>query len=367
MPVTVLVCPLNWGLGHATRCIPVIRQLLERNCRVVVAASGASLNMLQQELESGVEYEEFPGKEISYSRGKFMILKLTAQLPAFLFSIYKEYRWIQKQVKRIKPDIIISDNRYGARSKSAVSVFITHQLFVQMPPRLRLFQGIANRINHMFIRAFDNCWVPDFPDTPGLSGELSHYRQLPFVQFTGPLSRFSETQNYQGAGFSGNLPRNFILVILSGPEPQRSILEEKLKKELREYVLVGFRAVPGDMRLKKSGKHYWFDHGNSDLMGWCLKYCRVVVSRSGYTTLMDMAVFGKKAVLIPTPGQTEQEYLAGLFSRKNYTVLLDQKDLSGIHDALAECETLAGVPEITGSGLLSKCINRVLQDAEKNQ
>jgi uncharacterized protein (TIGR00661 family) len=367
MPVTILVCPLNWGLGHATRCIPLIRQLMERNCRVVVAASGASLKLLQQEFGSWVEYKEFPGKEISYSLGRFMILKLTTQLPAFLYSIYKEYRWIQKQVKHIKPDIIISDNRYGARSGAAVSVFMTHQLFVRMPPRLRLFQGLANRINHMFIRAFNHCWVPDFSDAPGLSGDLSHRRQLPFVQFIGPLSRFLAIENYKGSGVSDRLPRDFILVILSGPEPQRSLLEEKLKDELSEEVLVGFRAVPGKMQLEKSGNHYWFDHGNVDLMGWCMKNCRLVISRSGYTTLMDLAVFGKKAVLIPTPGQTEQEYLAGLFSRQKYSVSFDQKDLSGIREALAECETLAGVPETSDSVLLSKCIDQVLKEVEKNQ
>ncbi len=367
MQVTVLVCPLNWGLGHATRCIPLIRQLIDENCRVIIAASGATLNLLKQEFGSGVEYEDFPGKEIRYSRGKFMILKLTAQLPAFLYSIYKEYRWMQKQVKCIKPDIIISDNRYGARSGSAVSVFLTHQLFVQMPPRLRLFQRLANSINHIFIRAFDHCWVPDVPDTPGLSGNLSHQRHLPFVRFTGPLSRFSVDKEYICSGYHDLLPRNFILVILSGPEPQRSILEDKLKEELSEEVLVGFRAVPGKMQLKKSENHYWFDHGDTDMMGWCLKNCRAVISRSGYTTLMDMAVFGKKAVLISTPGQTEQEYLAGLFSRQNYTVSLAQRDLSGIKDALVKSQILAGVPEISDSGLLGKCINQVLKEAEKNQ
>ncbi|MBW6480088.1 MAG: hypothetical protein K0B37_11725 [Bacteroidales bacterium] len=367
MPATILVCPLSWGLGHATRCIPVIRQFINNNCRVVIAASGVSLALLQQEFGPAVEYEEFPGKEIRYSQGRFFILKLSMQLPAFLFSIYKEYRWIQKQVKRIKPDIIISDNRYGARSKSAVSVFITHQLFVRMPPKLRLFQRFVNNINHIFISAFDHCWVPDVPEAPGLSGDLSHYRHLPFVQFAGLLSRFSAFEKYKAAGVSDQLPRNFFLVILSGPEPQRTILEEKLKEALGEEVLVGFRGIPGKMQLEKTGNHFWFDHGNPDLMGWCLENCRAVISRSGYTTLMDMAVFGKKAVLIPTPGQTEQEYLAVLFNKNNYTVSLDQKDISGLKDALVKCETLSGVPEVSDSGLLHKCIDKLLQDTEKNQ
>jgi uncharacterized protein (TIGR00661 family) len=367
MPATVLVCPLNWGLGHATRCIPVIRQFIHKNCRVIVAASGASLELLRQEFGTTVEYEEFPGKVIRYSRGKFMILKLSMQLPAFLLSIYKEYIWIQKQVKGIKPDIIISDNRYGARSGSAISVFITHQLYVQMPPKLRLFQQLANTINHWFIRAFDHCWVPDVPEVPGLSGNLSHHRQLPFVQFTGPLSRFSAFERYGADGVSDQLPQKFFLVILSGPEPQRSILEEKLKETLSEEVLVGFRGVPGKTELNKTGNHYWFDHGNPDLMGWCLKNCRAVISRSGYTTLMDMAVFGKKAVFIPTPGQTEQEYLAALYDSMNYTVSLDQKKISAIKDALEKCEALSGVPDIADTGLLKKCIDKLLQETEKNQ
>ncbi len=367
MQPKVLVCPLNWGLGHATRCIPIIRQLMKKNCRVVIAASGASLALLQEEFGSEVKYEEFPGKEIKYSRGRFMILKLSTQLPAILYSIFKEYRWMKQNVKRIKPHIIISDNRYGARSKSAVSVFITHQLFVRMPPKLRLFQRLANRINHMFIRAFDYCWVPDIPDAPGYSGDLTHYRKLAFVKFTGPLSRFSATENYTGADFSDQLPGNFILAILSGPEPQRSILEEKLREILKDEVLVGFRAIPGKMKLKKTRKHYWFDHGNSDLMRWCLKNCRAVVSRSGYSTLMDMAVFGNKAVLIPTPGQTEQEYLAKMFNRENYAVSVDQKNITGLKYALEKCQTFAGVPEIKNSDLLNNCIYQVLKQAEKNQ
>ncbi|TVQ86419.1 MAG: glycosyl transferase family 28 [Bacteroidetes bacterium] len=361
MSKTILVCPLNWGLGHASRCIPVIREFLKRNCRVVVAASGAPLAMLRDEFGDDAEYMIFPGKEIKYSRGKFMILKLTGQLPGFLFSMYQEYRWIKKITKTLKPDIIISDNRYGARSRSVYSVFITHQLFVRMPPKLRIFQGLSEMINRMFIHAFHECWVPDFPDAPGLSDDLSHKKSINNVFFTGPLSRFQNPEEYKGEEFAFQLPDDFILVLLSGPEPQRSILEDKLSKELEHETVIWFRGLPGNIGLKKTGNHFRFDHGNEQLMGYCLKKARLVICRSGYSTIMDLAVFGKKAILIPTPGQTEQEYLAEMLHNQSYVVSVNQKNLFELHKDIPLAEKLKGIPQMGNSALLADYAGRVLK------
>lgn len=361
MPVKVLVCPLNWGLGHATRCIPVIRAFLDRDCLITVAASGASLELLRQEFGTSVAYEEFPGKEIRYSRGRFMILKLTMQLPAFLVSIVKEHYRVRRKIKLLQPQIVVSDNRYGARSKHALSVFISHQLFVQMPPRLKSFQGFVNRINYIFLKAFDRCWVPDMENPPGLSGALTHQNPLPFVDFIGPLSRFHDIESYKRHDLAGELPQNFNLVILSGPEPQRTILEEKLKDELKDETVVWFRALPGNTELQRSGRHYFFNHGSTSLMGYCIHKARMVISRSGYTTVMDLAVFGKKAVLIPTPGQTEQEYLAQLLDKQQMAATIEQKNIAQLQESMKKAESFRGI-SVSGNGsLLKYYVDKVLK------
>ena len=361
MSKTILVCPLNWGLGHASRCIPVIREFLARGCRVVIAASGAPLAMLRDEFGDDAEYAIFPGKEIKYSRGRFMILKLTGQLPGFLFSMYREHRWIKKTVKTLKPDVVISDNRYGARSRSVYSVFITHQLFVRMPPKLRIFQGLSEIINRIFIHAFHECWVPDFPDAPGLSGELSHKKSINNVFFTGPLSRFRNPEEYNRKKLAFQLPIDFILVLLSGPEPQRTILEEKLSKELEHETVIWFRGLPGNHELKKTGNHYLFDHGSVQLMGYCIKKARLVICRSGYSTIMDLAIFGKKAIFIPTPGQTEQEYLAEILHKQSIVVSVKQKNLFELRKKISIAEKLKGLPQLDNPALLADCVKRVLK------
>ncbi len=361
MPAKVLVCPLNWGLGHATRCIPVVHAFLEHNCTVTVAASGASLELLRNEFGNRVAYEEFPGKEIRYSRGRFMILKLTLQLPAFLVSMIKEYFWIRRKVKLLQPQIIISDNRYGVRSKHVLSVFISHQIFVQMPPKLKPFQSSANLINHIFLKAFDHCWAPDIENPPGLSGALTHHKPLPFVDFVGPLSRFQDVENYNRHGMAGKLPENFILVILSGPEPQRSILEEKLQRELKDETVVWFRALPGNTALQRSGNHYLFNHGNTSLMGYCIHKARMVISRSGYTTVMDLAVFGKKAVLIATPGQTEQEYLAQQLEKHQMAEALKQKNILRLQESMKKAESFRGITVSGNGSLLKYHVDKILK------
>ena len=361
MPVKVLVCPLNWGLGHATRCIPVIRAFLERNCTVTVAASGASLELLRQEFGNRVVYEEFPGKQIRYSRGRFMILKLTLQLPAFLISMVKEHLWISRKVKLIQPQIVISDNRYGARSKHVLSVFISHQVFVQMPPKLKPFQNFANYINHIFLKAFDHCWAPDMENPPGLSGALTHHKPVPFIDFIGPLSRFRDVENYNRHGQADELPENFILVILSGPEPQRTILEEKLQRELKEETVVWFRALPGNTALQRSGNHFLFNHGSTALMGYCIQKARMVISRSGYTTVMDLEVFGKKAVLIPTPGQTEQEYLAQLLDKEQMAAFIKQKNTSQLQESMKKAESYRGIFVSDSASLLRFHVDKLLK------
>lgn len=359
----VLFCPLNWGLGHASRIVPLVNHCIDHNFGVVVAASGDALVFLQHELGARVEYLEFPGVKITYSSGRFLLPKLLAQVPSFLFSIYKEYQWMKKTVSVLSPSVIISDNRYGARSSKVHSVIITHQLQIQF--RVRWLKNLVNKVNHFLLNRFHECWVPDFSEEPGLAGALSHNKIKIPVHYLGPLSRFNRKQVYSGDRFAESLPKEFILVLLSGPEPQRTLLEDLLKKQLEGQTVVWFRGIPPHVNLSMVGNHYWFNHGSIPLMGYCIEKAEVVICRSGYSTLMDLAVFGPKAVVIPTPGQTEQEYLGKLLEINNAAINLSQHRIDQLSDSIEKAKMTKGIPCLDNTTLagLSELLGGITRKA----
>ncbi|MFW5759281.1 MAG: glycosyltransferase [Bacteroidota bacterium] len=326
----VIICPLNWGLGHATRMIPLIRVFQQKGFLPVVAADGDAFNLLIREFEGdAVRFVRFPGKIMRYSYGKGLFLKLLLQSPSFLFSIWRERDWINRYVKKNKPCLIISDNRYGVRSPKVFSVFVGHQLNILPPERLRWLNPVFRFFNHAFIKSFDQCWVPDFLGDENLSGILSHGADLKHVKYTGALSRFRDLDisDFKIPELLQELPADFITVILSGPEPQRTLLENQIKRHLKECDLLIFRGLPGKKKSWKEHKHLWFDHADAKTMLYAIKNSRFVISRSGYTTLMDLYFLRKKSLLIPTPGQTEQEYLANYWEKKGWAVQLKQDDI----------------------------------------
>lgn len=366
---TILICPLNWGLGHASRMVPVIDEFLKQNCRVVVATSGKPLQFLKGELGDKVEYMVFFGANIKYPKGEFMFMKLFLQLPKLLFSIYREYLWINKQAEIIKPDIIVSDNRYGARSSRVTSIFVTHQLQIQLPAGLRWMSVWVNMINHWFVKSFDVCWVPDIATGQGLSGVLSHGTNLHGVRFTGPLSRFHNWGSHPPPKDFFLLPPKFLLVILSGPEPQRTLLENLLEEQLHAQNVVWFRGLPDAAGPKnraffQKGNHYWFDHAHTSLMAHCINKSELVICRSGYSSVMDLCVFAKKALFIPTPGQTEQEYLAKLLSEQKYVASLEQKNIVNLSEKITFAKSLKGLPLHNSKSTLSLQVSETLKKLE---
>jgi UDP:flavonoid glycosyltransferase YjiC (YdhE family) len=325
----IFVCPLEWGMGHATRMVPVIEDFLSRGCIVFAGASGEPMKFLQHSFGDRICYVDFPGKKMHYSHGEKLWWKIFIQLPSFLFSIRQEHLFLQRLAETIQPDLIISDNRYGAWHQSIPSVFVTHQLFIRLPHAFRFLSPVVKGFVHRQIKKFDCCWVPDTENQPGLSGSLSHGNYSGNIRYIGPLSRFSKRTVFLPGPITFE-PGTFLLVILSGPEPQRTMLEKLLQPVLTHYKVVWFRGKPDSMEYWQSENHIWFDHAPDEIFAWGLKHCQLVISRSGYSTLMDMAVFGKKAILIPTPGQTEQEYLAENMERQGIAVRLEQKNLSVI-------------------------------------
>ena len=315
----VLVAPMDWGLGHATRCIPLIHELLAQNCQVILAASGAGKKVLQQEFPD-LEMLHLPGYEIEYaSTGWGLALKIVAQIPKLLAAIQSEEEWLQTLVSERRITAVISDNRYGLHHPQVRSVFITHQLRIQAP--VKLAEDVLQDMNFRYIGQFDECWVPDTAGETNLAGELSHPSAWPQppVHFIGPLSRFAEQPELSGG--------SYLLILLSGPEPQRTLLEEKLLQDLETYTgpVVFVRGLPGGADAISVGENVTvYAHLPAAEMEKIILGASLVIARCGYSTVMDLAALKKRSILIPTPGQTEQEYLATHLMKMNFAFCVAQ-------------------------------------------
>ncbi len=377
---TVMVCPLNWGLGHAARCVPVISTFQRFGHAVVVAGDGPVLHYLKGVFGSTVQYYCLPDIHVSYPlRGSFA-LKMLWQLPRVVYSIWKEHILVQRLIDTTGASLLVSDNRYGLFSGKTKTIFITHQLFIKAPQGFHWLEPLLFHCSQWFIRRFHSCWVPDFYDAENLSGDLSHMRTLPRVRFVGPLSRFyaidvTKEQNPLPDGF----PEKFVLVILSGPEPQRSMLEKTLQRQFcaLDDPVVFVRGVSSNisdspfhlnvldehsndhMVPKANARHIGFDHLPKEQLAYLIRRCTIVVCRPGYSTIMDLAVFGKKALVIPTPGQTEQEYLGRRMHEKGWVLSVEQDHVSVSKHLREACER-KGIPRFPEStDLLEHAVNEV--------
>ena len=320
MKKRILVAPLNWGIGHATRCIPIINALIEQNFEPVIASDGAALALLKKEFKQ-VVFIELPAYNITYSKSKSSFKwRLFRQLPKIKKAILKEHLAIKKIVHDYAIEGIISDNRMGVYSSKIPSVFITHQLNVLSGMTTKL----STSLHDYYLKKFDECWVPDFENTPNLSGKLGHdftTKLLP-IKYIGALSRLEKTL----------IPSKFdIMVLLSGPEPQRGLLEQKLFKELADYngnILFVKGKIEGEQRIETKQQFTIYNFMTSADLQTALNSCDLVISRSGYTTVMDLAKLGKKAFFIPTPGQFEQEYIAQNLNEQGIIPSCNQKEFS---------------------------------------
>ncbi len=369
-PIQILISPLNWGLGHATRIVPLVYELHAAGCQVTIAAWGLPLRFLKNEFGQRVSFIEFTAKNIVYGKGGSLVGVLIKQLPSLIVQYARERWFVRNFIKMNATDIIISDNRYGFFHPKTISIFICHQLHLKMPRGARRIEGFINNFHRILIRRFDACLVPDTPQYPGLSGSLGHGADIPNLIYTGPMSRFQSYGGHIPDKPIGELPEKFILVLLSGPEPQRTLLENKLLHELQHQVCIIFRGIPNQNGFAKSGNHWVFNHANTPLLAWCIWKSELVISRSGYSTLMDLSVFGKKAVLIPTPGQTEQEYLAGLYAENSWCVSISQHQLTEISEALGKALKLKGIPEISDFSELAGVVRNIIteaRDANRNK
>lgn len=316
----ILVAPLDWGLGHATRCIPVIKCLLQQNCNVFLAGESKTKSLLEKEFPQ-LKFLNLKGYRISYSSNKWTLpFAIASQIPKIISVIKEEEEWLKNAAQEYGFDAVISDNRYGLHLQNIPCVFITHQLKIKTPFG-RVVEDYLQQLNYNYINQFTECWVPDYKnDDVNLAGKLSHPVKEPNVpvKYLGPLSRFSFTKSEKEKN---------ILILLSGPEPQRTIFEKILIKELEDCkeTVVFVRGLPGDesnLSLPKNISVH--NHLSAAELEQKISEAKFVIACCGYSTVMDLAVIKKKSILIPTPGQSEQEYLAKHLQQNNFALCVEQ-------------------------------------------
>lgn len=326
----ILVAPLNWGLGHASRCVPLIRRLQAEGHEVVLGGDGESLSLLRKHFPKLAVLPLAP-LELRYSRGTSQVGAMLRALPRIIRSARLDHKMLADYLRYEQIDQIISDNRFGLylsnhtaqqivraqrEKKSQIkSIYITHQLTVVLPRPWQWLEPLVARWHRRIISRYDECWIPDNPASAdllqGLAGRLSHPAVLPpNAKYIGELSRFSQISNNQS-----QIAYPQIVSVLSGLEPQRTMLEQEIIRRYEnssQTVLI--------VRGKVQGPPTVVRHGNITIVPWLdddhlaasLLSAERIICRSGYSSVMDMYALGvmHKVEWHPTPGQPEQEYLA---------------------------------------------------------
>jgi len=303
----VLIGVLNWGLGHACRMIPIMRELSRRGWTIDIASDGAALIYLKKVFPNSRFYE-LPNLNIHYQHTGYLWFSLLRQLPVFTRSIKADREMLTKLLEEQSYDLILSDNRYGFYTSNVLSVLITHQLFPAIPNLLVPFRWLIDRWISKQIARFNQVWIPDYADMDiSLTGILSHHHVSPKVRFIGPVTRLKLNPSRIEKDID-------LLCILSGPEPQREMLEELLIKQLintKERIII-IRGIPAEEQIIEplnnliSKINFVLEDELKELM----ERSALILSRCAYTSVMDYVLNGCPAILIPTPGQWEQEYLA---------------------------------------------------------
>jgi len=323
----ILICPLEWGLGHAARMIPIAMKLREMNHNIIIGSGEEHLSLFRNELR-GLSYIKFTGFKPGYSRFLPQYLSLLLKTPLLLYHIIREHFLLKKIIHEHAIDIVISDNRFGLWNRKVTTVYVTHMPLIPFPKPVRFLEFIGVLLHRTIIKKYSICFIPDLPGDLNLSGRLSHGIKLPDnVRYIGILSRFkcdAPSSNANTVNFKHNS------VILSGPEPQREILKQKLTRLLKEYnpPTVVLEGRPDRMReIIRSGNICYYNHLPSSEMKEMITGSERIITRSGYTTIMELVSLNCSALLIPTPGQTEQEYLAEYLSKKGWFSTVSQGDI----------------------------------------
>lgn len=339
----VLVAPLDWGLGHATRCVPVIREFLRLGAEVEIAVVKSNAAFFRGAFPQ-LRQRLAPSYNIVYPKHGYNMGLWLVKNGAHLKSVMAyEHQYADEMVERYHYDILFSDNRFGFYSRKAKSIYMTHQRRIAFPPMLSAFEPLGILWHASVMKHFDEVWVPDLPDEPGFAGGLSHVGRKPRpIKFVGVLSRFSlspelkNTENAVTSAENGELHlekkslRYKFVAVVSGVEPARGRFEKRLKdvfsKIPGKHAIIQGRPAAG-LKAWSEGNIDFFTHLPDDEFASAVESAEWIVSRGGYSTVMDMAVLGAKCVFVPTPGQYEQIVLARNLSKFRYARTIPENRL----------------------------------------
>ena len=330
MPVNkrILFSIMGWGLGHATRCIPIIISLMKDN-HVILSSNGISSILLRQEFPT-LKCIDYPDYAVNYPRNKMMFLpRMAFQLPNIIIKLIKEYLQTQKVIKNENIDIIISDSRYGVISKGVPTIFIMHQLRFQFSGIFKSIEFLGEWFNFFIFRYYKEIIIPDVKMIPNLTGDLTHYGKISHhskLHYLGIFCSVSKLNVEEDIDY---------LFSISGPEIQRTLFEEIILRQIKN--IPGKKVVvlgkPDDDRAYDKIKNTAiYNHVNRERQNEFLNRAKFIICRSGYTTVMELVALEKPALMIPTPGQTEQEYLASYYRQTGLFYTANQNGL----DLLAE-------------------------------
>lgn len=284
---------------------------------MLLGSDGAALELLKKEFPE-LPSIELPSYDISYPKnGEFFKIKMFLKLPHIKKTMEAERELVKQLVKTGRIQGIISDNRMGIRSKKVPSVFITHQVNVLSGST----SYFSSKMHQKIIKKYDACWVPDLEGQNNLSGKLGHPKKVDFpLTYLGPISRMQPVKT--------SIKYDY-LALLSGPEPQRTLLEVKLMEEFiktKKKVLLVRGVVEKEVKTYQNENLTIINFLTSRELEQAIAESDVVVARSGYTTIMDLAAMEKKAFFIPTPGQFEQKYLAKELQKKGIAPCCKQEE-----------------------------------------
>lgn len=365
----VLVAPLDWGLGHATRCAPIVQKFLDQGCDVELAVVKSNAGILR-EMFPAVRQRLAPSYNIVYPKHGYnmglWLVKNSAHLKAVMRA---EHHYAEEMVERRNYDIIVSDNRFAFYSRKAYCVYMTHQRRIAFPKAFKMFESVGEKWHAAMMKNFDEVWVPDLPEFPGYAGTLSHTAFCPQpLQFVGALSRFM----LPGAASADATVKDLkIVAVISGVEPARTRFEGLLRTLLAripgEHVVILGKPYE-EARSWTEGNITFYNHLPSEKFAQVIRRAEWVVSRGGYSTVMDMAVLGAKCIFVPTPGQYEQIVLAEDLAKENAVVTIDESQLSveSINKILAEKNSVE-LPKPSCNDYLDVAVSRVLEKASSKK
>ncbi|MCX7861845.1 MAG: hypothetical protein N2449_02485 [Bacteroidales bacterium] len=351
----ILLCPLDWGLGHVARMVPLIYKLQSYNATIYIACNKRQYNFLTKE---NITFEWLPcsSPEIRYSKKRLTVFSLVGIVPKIIFGTLRDRKCVKRWKKKYSFHLIISDNRYGCYDKQITSVIITHQIRIKLPKSVLWAENLTTWLIRKQINNFHQCWIPDVAQQSKFAGELSTTTLVNAV-YVGILSRFAHVNSLILSNTSYE-----VLAIISGPEPQRSIFAqivlEQMKKIKLPCVLV-LGDYDKDFSIHQEQNVTIYSYANTPLLFSLIQSSKFIVARSGYSTIMDLFYLKRTAILVPTPGQTEQEYLASYYKERRIFVIYQQENFD-LEKAIQELSVYSMNYQYTQQYLLDEAIKNVL-------